>query len=267
VTLALYAVVLPQTIETALEPTMAGADVAWKSPLWFLRETIRGLQSGIPGGLVALAVVGGVLVAGVASFWKTSSIGTTVMLLPVVILVGVLAAMEHNLWPRLFFFLAGFAALIGIRGGFALCELVAGRFASRLGVVGASALILASATTVRGAWHPKQDYSGAARYVEQQKGPNDAVVTADLTAFTYLHYLAAPWDSVSGAAALTEIESKHARTWVVYAFPIRLASVDPSLWDRLQTQYRTSAVFRGTLGDGEVYVAVGPASGLKQETR
>ena len=260
-TLQLYALVQPQFVDTLTEPTMAGMATEWKNPLWFAAETARGLARGIPGGALILAAGAAVGVAGVLSAWRRSGVATALMLLPGVVTAVVLLALEHNFWPRFFFFAAGFAILIVVRGVHALAELVLAPtpLRARAPMLAAASLglvALASAATVPGAWHPKQDFAGARAFVEAQRAPDDAVVTVDMTKYPYEAWLRAGWLKVDTEAQLDSIERGHRRTWVVYIFPTRLSAVHPDIWSRIQRGYTTVREYHGTVGGGAVVVKV-----------
>jgi len=115
---------------------------------------------------------------------------------------------------------------------------------------------LGSGLTARRAWGPKQDYQQAADFVAAHQAPGDAVVTVDLTIFPYERYVQCPCTAVQGLEALEVVEQAHPRTWVLTTFPVRLASVEPAIWERLQTQYDTAAVYPGTVGGGAIVVMV-----------
>jgi hypothetical protein len=106
------------------------------------------------------------------------------------------------------------------------------------------------------AWGPKQDYEAAAAFVAARRAPGDAVVTVDLTIFPYERYEQCPCAAVSGLDSLESVERSHPRTWVMTTFPIRLASVEPGIWQRLQTAYDTAAIYPGTVGGGAIVVMV-----------
>ncbi|MEP6572341.1 MAG: glycosyltransferase family 39 protein [Gemmatimonadota bacterium] len=255
--LQLYALVLPQFPATFLDRAAAGpVTQAWKSPAWLVAEAARGLSRGIPGGWLSIAVAVGCIAMGMLAYWRRSRIALATMLLPIVISGAAIFALNHNLWPRFFFFAAGFVVLIVMAGGFALCELALGARGRTLAVTGASIVIAASAYTVPAAWHPKQDYEGAARFIEQRRAAADAVVTVDLTDYPYAAYLGKQWTSVNNDDSLARVEQTHPRTWVLYTFPLRLAAVQPELWARLRSRYDTAAVFPGTVGDGAIMVMV-----------
>jgi hypothetical protein len=178
------------------------------------------------------------------------------MVLPAVLTAAAAVVLSHNLWPRLFFFSAGFGVLIAIRGMFAISDALVPARASAIAAGLASTVVLLSALTVPRAWGPKQDFAGAAELVETSFGSNDAVVTVDLTNYPYREFLNRSWDSVASIEALRTIEQSHTRTWVLYTFPVRLSTVQPDIWHHLQTSYDTAAVFPGTVGGGSVVVMV-----------
>jgi 4-amino-4-deoxy-L-arabinose transferase-like glycosyltransferase len=254
--LVLYAPVLPQFVATLLKPGPHAAATAWQNPLWLAAETLRGLAAGLPGGWFGLAAGVVVVGAGLWSFWREERSVVALLVLPALFTGAAMAAISHNLWPRFFFFSAGFAALIAVQGGFALSRLVLrerGEWAATAAVL---LVAVGSGLTVPRAWGPKQDYQRAAAFVASHRAPGDAVVTVDLTIFPYERYAECPCAAVQGLDSLEAVEQTHPRTWVLTTFPIRLASVEPAIWDRLQTQYDTAAIYPGTVGGGAIVVMV-----------
>jgi 4-amino-4-deoxy-L-arabinose transferase-like glycosyltransferase len=254
----LYAPVLPRLVATVAAPTMPGAETEWRSPLWLLGETARGLARGMPGGWAALVAGGVVVVAGVVSYARTAPRTLALLLLPPALMAAALAVASHNLWPRFFFFGAGFAALIVVRGVTAL----AGRAWPARAPRGASALLLGAAAlsllTVPRAWGPKQDYAAARAAVERARAPGDAVVVTDMTIYPYIDWLRTGWTPVPDADSLAAVEAAHGRTWIVYTYPGRLAAAHPALWRRMAEGYRVTSRWGGTLAGGDVIVAVKP---------
>jgi hypothetical protein len=202
------------------------------------------------------------------------------MLAPGLVTAAVLVAMEHNLWPRFFFFAAGFAVLIAVRGALALGgALLAGR-GRAVAFAGLIVVAAGSAFTVPTAYHPKQDYRGAREFIRRVSAPADAVVAVDMSEYIYRRYLepapsgrgtqppggcagaqnhkcAGPgWLAVADARQLAEIEARYPRTWLVYTFPTRLAAVHPDIWSRIESGYTTAATFPGTVGGGTIVVKV-----------
>lgn len=254
ITLQLYALVLPQVFGTVLHPPRGAATTEWQSPLWLLTEALRGLGQGIPGGWLTLGAGVVVVTAGLISYWRRGRAVVAVMLLPAFVSGVALLALKHNLWPRFFFFSAGFGVLILIRGGFALVEWLLPRRFRILAPIVTVLVIVASAMTVPRAWNPKQDFTRASEFLDQAVRPGDSIVTVDLTRFPYQAYYRKEYRPVESLGELEAIEAADAQTWVVYTFPIRLAVVQPQIWTRLQDQYTTAARFPGTIGGGAIVV-------------
>jgi hypothetical protein len=252
--LVLYAPVLGQFIGTLLAPSPHAASTEWQNPIWLLAETAAGLARGLPGGWIGLGLGAGVACAGVISFVRRSPALLALMVLPGLLTAALMIALGHNLWPRFFFFSAGFGVIIAVRGVYTLAGLVAGSRGPRVAGAVLAVAAAGSAVTVPGAWGPKQDFAGAAAYVREHRQPGDLVFTVDLTAFPVQRYLGEPWPELQGVDALDA--AGHDGTWVLYTFPIRLAAVRPDVWERLQSSYDTAAVFPGTVGGGEIVVMV-----------
>jgi hypothetical protein len=260
ISFALHALVLPQFVATLLAPTMPGAQTEWKDPLWLVTETLSGLARGIPGGFVTLALGSAVALLGVVSYARQSLAALGTFLLGTLITIAALLATKHNLWPRMFFFSAGFFVLIAVRGvveaaGLLRRWLDPARISTFAGA-GLAATCLASLWTVPGAWRPKQDFEGARAFVETSRAPGDAVATVDMTVMPYADFYTAPWTPVDNVEALQALESAHARTWVVYSTPTRMRAAQPQIWEHLQLHYRVAETFWGTLGGSEIVVAV-----------
>ena len=258
--LLLYAPMLGQLITTLTAANPQGADTAWKSPAWMLLETARGLSAGLPGGVVTVVLATVVLGAGVSSFFRRSPVVLALMLGPGLLTAAAILLLGHNLWPRFFFFSAGFAVLIALRGGFTLAGMLFRGRGEAFATAGAVLAALAGAVLLPRAWRPKQDFEAAARMVERSRGPDDAVVTVDLTVMPYRSWLGKDWEVVTDAGGLTAIERTHRRTWLLYTFPVRLEVVQPGIWKRLSDRYRRAAEFPGTLGGGAIVVMVTPSN-------
>jgi hypothetical protein len=230
----------------------------WKDPFWFVSETLRVLSEGVPGGFPIVILGMLVVLSGVASYVRQSPAVAAVMLLPAGLMAAVLLTLEHNLWPRFFFFAAGFAVLVAIRGAVTATELILRARGRVLAVAALALLVLASAATLPAAYQPKQDYAAARAFVEQNRAAGDAVVSVDMSNYVYEKYDTFDFIGVSSEAELQAIERSHERTWFLYTFPTRLAAVQPGIWARLQNQYRSAAEFSGSVGGGNIVVKVKP---------
>ena len=267
----LYAPVLPQLPDSILNapptvpvaPGSAPASIVWKNPLWFATELLSRLAAGVPGGLVAVILALGVLAAGAWSYLRDQRLLLALIVIPMGTTIGVMMATRHNLWPRFFFFAAGFAVMLAMRGGFALVEWIGGRVmrwdapaARRVATLGASLVVVASALTLPRAWGPKQDFVGAADFLRKSQGPGDAVVTLGVTDEPIRKYLGVAADSLDRLDELQQVEAAHARTWVVVTFPVLFEARQPDVADWLRGRYDTAAVFSGSVGGGDIVVLV-----------
>ncbi len=180
------------------------------------------------------------------------------MLVPGVLTAVTMLALEHNLWPRFFFFAAGFALLIVTRGVHAIAEAVWPRRAAFLASAALLVAAFGSAATVPRAWAPKQEYERALHFVEAARLPEDVVVVAGLTTLPYTAYLETGWRAVESEEELLRAEAEPGRTWVVYTFPTHLAAKHPDVWRRIGMQYQPVAEFPATVGGGSLHVVLRP---------
>jgi len=258
--LQLYALVLPQVVASFSGGAGTGPALDWQRPGWFLVETLRGLERGVPGGWPVLASGAGVGLVGLVDCWRRSRPVTSVMVVPGLVTAVAILMLERNLWPRYFFFGLGFAALIVTHGMVTVVTRIAaplGRQRARgLATLSMAALVAVSAVRMPRAWGPKQDFEGARAFVAETAADPDAVVTVGMTSFPYQEYLETDWQAADRLAELLAIEADHPRTWVVYTFPTRLRALHPDIWERLQRRYRVAAEFPGTVGGGAVVVVV-----------
>jgi len=192
------------------------------------------------------------------------------MVLPALLAGSTMLALGHNLWPRFFFFSIGFALLIAVHGAvemprllFASIKPLRAREALGLGagLAMASFMIFASMLTVPRCYaFPKQDFTGARDYVENNRRQGDAVVSVGLAGGVYRRYLAQHWAVVETESELAAIQNEHETVWLVYTIPIQVKAYCPDIWDEVERDYQVVKVFPGTLGGGEVYVCQKRAS-------
>ena len=255
-----YAVVLPQFVHTLSGPSMPGQETQWRNPLWMIRETGAGLAAGLPGGWLAL-IEGGVLLAlGLWSYGQQRRALLAIFLLPAVLTATVVLAQGHNLWPRFFFFSAGFAVLILLRGISEFVGLCARGplVGMRRGLAWAAAtlLCLASAATLPRTYGPKQDFEAAGAFLQQRAAAED-VATLEMANLPFLVHQGRPWTQIDDLQGLMEFERGKDKVWIVLTMPTHLAAVQPDIWKRLNSsEYRDEQVFFGTKRGGEIVVKV-----------
>lgn len=245
------------------------------SPAWALGEAIRVLRVGFGGalggaGLLVLALGAVIALAGAASYARQSLRTFLLLAFPAVVtMMGAFAA-RGTMYPRFFFVLAGFAILIGLRGAFVSGAWLSRRLrwsetaGHRMGVGLATVVVLLSALSVPLNWQaPKQDFEGAARYAEQTAGPNDAIVTADVTSSIYGEFYHKTWRAVRTTGELDGLRradgaagATRGRTWLIFTFPRYLERFDAGLAAYVRRECTDANVqrFRGTVGDGDVLV-------------
>ncbi len=252
---ACYAPVLPQLLGAVRTSGAAVNGVAWQRPAWFVAEAVRGLMRGVPAGTVVVPVALVIIFAGLASAWRRDRIISGMMLLPMVLLAVPLLVSGHNLWPRFFFFGAGFVVQWAVHGGFVVLDRVVPRFATRIGDAGLALVTVASLALLPRAWAPKQDYPAAVAWLSAHAAPGDAVVGTEMMALPMNRWLGHDWPIVTNPDTLATIEGSAPRTWVLYTFPIRLEATAPALWQRLQEKYTVAHTVPASIGGGAIVIA------------
>lgn len=256
-TFQLYSLVLPQLVGSMGRE--ATAVTTWKNPLWTILEIARGLQANFAGGAVALIAIV-VFGVGAMSYAQRRPIVLELLVVPTVVGSVVTIGLGHPLWPRFFFFAVGFGALIVIRGTILLAEMVGARLRlpedrrAWIGTVIGCGLVLVSAKTLPFAYLPKQDYRGAATFVEAQEQPGDSVVMTGLAAFPYAKEYHKPWTDVESVDALDTIRRHAKRTWLIYTFPTVLAADDPDMMQSILHDFQVVAQFPSTVDGGTIVV-------------
>ena len=232
---AIQRVVLQETFSPVTE---------WKSPFWTLRETLAGLSLNYTA-LAALPIVG-VFGLGMWTFLRRRPSVFAVMTLPAAIALLIVLAMDHHIWPRFFFFSAGFAVLALVRGVLSL-----GRWGTPL----MSLILVAGAALVPRAYGPKQDFEGAKAFLKANVRPGDTIAGVSAAGLVYSTYLLTDWPHIHTAAELDQVEEGAERTWLVYTLPPALDDYAPEIAPRVRAEYEKVETFWGSLHHGEVIVA------------
>jgi uncharacterized membrane protein len=261
VSFLLYAPVIPGIFARTIGVVGTSVRLEWASPVWAVKEMVRGLRNGAGGGLLAVTVGGLLFLSGLVSFWRSNRFVVGLMLLPGLATVAVVLATSHNFWPRFFFFEIGFALLLLVRGAVVWSDFAArllGRgesLAFRLSTAMLLVMMSASVPPLRAAYHyPKQDYRSAMRFVEDQQRAKEQVVTVGVVTTAFQRYYGRSWPLVETRAQLDAVLSHGHRTWLIYAMPISIRASQPDIWDAIQTRFTTVRVFPGTLSGGEIFV-------------
>ncbi len=222
----------------------------------FLPPLADGLRAGF-GGAAVLALLACAAAGGV-DYWRRSPLIPAMTVLPPVFNLVALAVTRYGGYPRSFLYVLPFALLLAVRGA-----TVFGGWARGHGwalpvepaAVVLAAFLLASAAALIPLYrYPKQDYTGALAFVTERKGPGDRVGAVGLAAAAYRDYYAPGLAFPGDPAALAALREGH-DLWILYSFPRDMRLRFAALYEYLETNFRIAARFRGTLGDGDVYVA------------
>jgi 4-amino-4-deoxy-L-arabinose transferase-like glycosyltransferase len=267
VTLQLYALALPQFLREGLHEESGNSE--WTNPLWVVTEILQNLSIGFAG--IAAVLGGGLIVAfGCWRLWKQNRRMSLWMILPPVLAGAFMLALGHNLFPRFFFFAMGFGLLIVVRGAAELPAFVAGFFENfqknkirhseseipnPIGFAVVVLMILVSAVTVpRNYALPKQDFSGAKNYVENNRSPDERIVAVTIAGEMYNRYFAPQWAKAETNADLENLQRSDEKIWLIYTLPPEIKAFQPQLWREIEKNYEVVRIFPGTLNGGEIFV-------------
>lgn len=260
-TLALYAAALRQVFVFFTQPAarVYGAAEGWTRPLWLVREALTGLSAGSVTGLVVLGLAGSLALAGAVSLARRRWLAPALFTLPAILSLIALVGLHRHLWPRFFFHFLGFGCLFLVHGATTLARRL-GR--PHLATALCGAMVLASLATLPRLYRfPKQDFTGARRFVEGALEEGDVAVGIGLAGEAYHSYYAPHWASARTLDELALVRGQcRGRAWVVYTLPGYIEQTRPDLLRALETEYEPERVFRGTLPRGEILVRVGPCS-------
>ena len=221
-----------------------------------IRELMPVITSGLVAGLGLMGIAGLIMLgaAGWYSYWKQTKLISGFLIVPVILNAALLMVLHIGAYPRSFLYELPFALLIAVRGGTWWSGRL--RLPERTPVFACGLLLLiASLPLVKYYRLPKQDFTGALAYVQAHKNPGDVVMAADLAGVCYRRYY---YPEISIAASGAEVEAvRHSgRTaWMLYSFPREFRLRSPELFRFIRTRMDHIAVFPGTLGGGDVYLA------------
>jgi mannosyltransferase len=249
--LAGHAMVLTQMVE--FFRTVDRTGLGWTSVGSLAPVVAGGLLAGL--GILGVATMAALLVAGLASYARQTPLLAGLVVLPVAFNAAAIVALSYGAYPRSFLYVLPFVLIMAVRGAAVLGRVSARR--SREVELAALALLVAASV-----WaltfnyrYPKQDYRGALRHVMAVKGPDDAVAAVGLAAVTYRHYYGDP--ALRFPQTAEELRALHAggrRVWVLLTLPRDMRLRFPDITRVIGTDFEPAGRFRGTLGDGDLYV-------------
>ena len=239
-----------------------GREVA--TPRWAALELLRGLRIGLGATIGALAGIS-LLVAGLWSYFKQSRFLLALFIVPAVVTVAGTLAMRRPIFPRFLFFLVGFALLIIVRGALEIGGWLRRDrtlSAARLPVAGVVMILAMAAVSavalVPNYRYPKQDFEGAMDFVLRQHAAGEPIVTTGPATYIYQHYHKQPWTEITSREQFDALRAQGRRVWVVYTLEGYIQSRAPELLAVLRSDCAVQAVFRGTVGNGDIKVCAAP---------
>ncbi len=256
ISLVLHAAILSDMLafftkpSTPAQAAQVTKTAEWTSPWWTIKAVAQSLGFGLVPGLLAIAMALGLLGLGCASYAKRDWKLPLLFLLPGILGGGLMLALGRNLWPRFFFFLAGFVLMIIARAVGVLSDLLAkGRRNNQLFAAGGALGLVAFLVILpRALLLPKQDFEGALAWVQKNRGAGQPVLTAGLTQLPYSRYHRTDFLPVNTPDQLKT------GALVLHTLPAFLDSKRPALAEALKQRGRERARFPGSVGAGDVVV-------------
>ncbi len=254
VTLVLYGPVLTQVWAYFDAPTTM---VGISTRRWALAEAFRMLQVGF-GPTLGVALVLTYLGGGCWRLFRQSPVVFGLVVTPGIVTVLGAALARGTMYPRFFFFMAGFVVLILVEGAFWLAGWVARlpivRWrAETVGTALMVAVIVGSVLSLPYNYrYPKQDFEGGVAYLEAHRAPDEAVRTIGVTELPYQTYLGLDWPGVANRDELDAVRADSS-VWLFYAMPRYTVDGFPDVWALIERECDDAARFRGTVGDGDIF--------------
>ncbi|HEV2854321.1 MAG TPA: glycosyltransferase family 39 protein [Thermoanaerobaculia bacterium] len=259
-----HSLILPAVVEFFRTADRTGLGSGVSSPWGLFGLLLQGLRAGFAGPGVALVLL--LMGMGGWSYRRQSLLIAGLMVLPPVFGIAAVLLLNYGAFPRLFLYALPPAILLAVRGGMALGEGLGrrlvpaghGRTLARAHLGTAIVALLVSLSAVSLVWnyrYPKQDYTGALAYVNGRKAPGDRVSAIGMAAAVYHKYYAPEIECPKTPAELAALRGRDHAVWVLYSFPRDMRLRFPEIYDYVEARSQPVAAFRGTLGDGTVYVA------------
>ena len=273
VTMALYSPIIGQAFTTVQEVSRAsaaagGAALAeWLNPMRAVVEIGRSISTAGPLVPVILLAALLVLAAGAIALYRKSPLITAIYVVHVPLAMLLLDLVGVRIWPRYFFVDIGFIFMAMVEGVIVWSELIS-RFlrkggkplfeAQTISVGGFIAMLLVSVgLLVPNYLYPKQDFIGARDSVRDVASPGDSIAAIGLAGYAYSCYYARDFRVIDNAADLEALRlATTGRTWVVLAFPHQTLTSRPGVKAELDAHFTSVRIFKGTLGDGQIWMQV-----------
>ena len=257
-----HSLMLPRMIEFFRTEERPGLGIT--DPAVFAQVLLRGLQTGFLGIGLLLGVL--LLGSGWLSYWRQSPLVAGLLVLPPVFGVLAMLVLRYGAYPRAFLYVLPLSLLLVVRGAMEAGDWLARRLApaggwrraaqSYLGLTIVGLMLALSAVSLIYYYrYPKQDYTGALAYVEANRSADDTVAAVGQAAAPYEMYYAPGLAFPATPGELAALEQPGRSVWILYSFPRDMRLWFSDLFDYMETHAELTAVFPGTLDDGNLYVA------------
>jgi hypothetical protein len=174
--------------------------------------------------------------------------------------------LQRPTFPRFFFFAAGFASLVIMRGAVVTANWIAwliGRQSLRsdleylLPILAFTAMALVSVRALPAEYRqPKQDYKGALNYIAMNIPPGDLIASVGGgVSYPFQKYYDRPWHRLRTTAELETAEKRYGTVWLLYTFERYIEALEPEMMKAVRTNCVEVKVFPGTLADGNIFLA------------
>ena len=229
----------------------------WTNPLWAIGESFR--TFGIPNWLafVAAATGGFFFAWGLKSLSKCDRRLPWLFFLPFVFGTLFMFALKRNIWPRFYFNLLGFFLIVAVLMMDTIAAYVRAKIPALKHVfVGFAAVailaflyILPPALTL-----PKQDFEGAADYLEEKEASGATVITLGLAKKPFDAWLDKPWQKIDTAEQMKLALESEGPIYAVDTLSTFLESRTPEIATLVKEHGKLVKAFPGTVGGGAVKV-------------
>ncbi len=263
-----YAISLPEAyafITRAYTHSVTGFDPVSTE---LRKDVIRGITDGFGPQLWIAAVPFLALSAfGLLVLWRRSWAVTTLLLMPGVLTAMLLAARGMTFSPRFFLLWLPLAVITAVSTIDALAQRLRGWQPQRRHALSAAIVALLAVVSVASLERyyrvPKQPYRAALRYVEQLRGPNDAVFLffpAHVGMEYYGKKLNVPLEGnyfpVRSPRVVDSVLDLTAGRRVIAVSTLErgMSAAPGSLMDRLRTGWKRDTMLAATIGYGEVSI-------------
>jgi mannosyltransferase len=259
-TIALYLPMLDEVLWWFLHrpSNLVGAS----TPSWALVEGLRVLALGAGLHTGVLLGAAAVFLAGLASFWRRDPAIVGLFMLPAVATLAGALLTRGTMYPRFFFYLAGFLLLIAVRGalvtgGWLGGRLLPARHRDRRELIGwamVGVMIFGTARSLGYNYrYPKQDFAATVAWLDEARRGGEDVVIAGAS-YVYTDYYRRDWPVLADVGALDSLRRDGRGLWAVYMQPRYIELAAPGLVAAIEEACVERRTFHGTVGGGDIIV-------------